>query len=592
MAAALLLACAVAAALVAWVWALQVADERQAAATRLQLHAAALGAELLRHEALPEVLALDARLAAALAAPQDPARLAEANQYLASSQQRTGAEALFLIDRQGRTLAASNHAGADSFVGQNYAYRPYVQQALAGQLGRFYAVGATTGRPGYFLAAPVAAGSASAAVAGVVAVKVSLDSFEATLKPGGGITLLTDSAGVALLSSEPRWRYRTLAALPAEARGAIDRTQQYTGQVLQPLVLGLDLRQLDTLPRGVPEPALAGLRQVVRQPVGTPAAMGWQLLAFVDTPQARRTAALAGTASLLAGVGGVLGWQVLRLRRRRRRELLAMEDQIRARIAHSTQHLQQQLAEQARTESLLRQTTDAAVQAGKLAVLGQMAAGISHELNQPLTAMCGYAENALTMMDSGEHAGVRNNLVRIGSLSERMGQIVSHLRAHARKQPEPVGPVPVQPAVDSTLQLLRTPHGGVPRVLLHIQPPGLAVHAQPVRLEQVLLNLLRNALQASPDGQPPEVSARAEGTQVLIAVRDHGAGLGPEVLPRLFEPFFTTRPGGQGLGLGLAVSRMIVQGLGGSLQAGNAEGGGAEFVVRLPLAQTGANDAG
>lgn len=569
-------------------WAWQVDDERQTLASRLEVHAAALDTELTRHEALPMVLALDPRLGAALAAPQDAAVIAAGNVYLQQTQLRTGAEAVFLIDSTGKTVAASNHDQPDSFIGQNYAFRPYVQEALAGRLGRFYAVGTTTGRPGYFLAAPVQRNPrGDAAGDGVVAVKVSLAAFEASLKPGGGVTVLADGAGVLMLSSEPGLRYRTLAPLSEQTRQGLDATRQYTGQSLQAVLPGTDLLAADKLPRlptllGVSaEPALAGLSEVVRRPAG---GLGWQLVAFVDTPNARRTGLLAGTACGLAGMGTVMLWQMRALRRRRRAELLQVEDEIRRRIALGTEHLHAQLAEQARTENLLRRTTDSAVQAGKLAVLGQLAAGISHELNQPLTAMRNYADNALLMMDTGRAEGVRGNLQQIGALTDRMGQITSHLRAHARMQPEPVGPVSVRGAVDNALVLLRATaaQGAAPTV--DIQPPGLQVLAEPVRLEQALVNLLRNAMDAGQGRAASQISATVEGTQVCIRVRDHGPGMAPDVLARLFEPFFTTKPAGSGLGLGLAVSRMIVRGLGGELQAGNAAGGGAEFSVFLPRA--------
>jgi two-component system C4-dicarboxylate transport sensor histidine kinase DctB len=198
--------------------------------------------------------------------------------------------------------------------------------------------------------------------------------------------------------------------------------------------------------------------------------------------------------------------------------------------------------------------------------------------------MRNYADNALLMIDSGRAEGVRGNLQRIGALTERMGHITSHLRAHARKQPEPIGPVSVRAAVDNALSLLQAPAGDAPAPTVDIQPAGLAVMAEPVRLEQVLVNLLRNANEASQGAAAPAIVATADGAWVRIRVRDHGKGIAPEVLAQLFEPFFTTKPAGSGLGLGLAVSRMIVRGLGGELQAGNAATGGAEFTVDLPQA--------
>jgi two-component system, NtrC family, C4-dicarboxylate transport sensor histidine kinase DctB len=240
------------------------------------------------------------------------------------------------------------------------------------------------------------------------------------------------------------------------------------------------------------------------------------------------------------------------------------------------------VAELEKTEMVLRQTTDSAVQAGKLAVLGQMSAGITHELTQPLTAMRNYAENALHMMAHGQLDQVQHNLQRMENLTVRMEQMVTHLRFHARKQPQHIEPVSIRAALDGALDLLQTaPHHAHQRVVVRVDPE-LMVLADPIRLEQVLVNLLRNALEASDDHTPVEVCATAHGTSVAVSVRDHGTGIDPEAMPHLFEPFFSTKPAGSGLGLGLAVSQMIINKMGGLILATNHAGGGAEFVFELP----------
>jgi two-component system C4-dicarboxylate transport sensor histidine kinase DctB len=297
-----------------------------------------------------------------------------------------------------------------------------------------------------------------------------------------------------------------------------------------------------------------------------------------------RLALASATAFGLAGWVALFMWQVQRMRWQRRRELSQLDGQIKARIAHSTQHLQEQVQALEQTEKMLRQTTDSAVQAGKLAVLGQMSAGITHELTQPLTAMRHYAENALIMMQQGQLEHVQHNLQRMENLTVRMEQMVTHLRFHARKQPQHIEAVDVHRALEGALDLLQSPpHRARQRVRTEL-PAHLHVMADAVRLEQVLVNLLRNALEAAADEGVVEVRATVHAEVATIHVLDRGPGMDEDAMPHLFEPFFSTKPAGGGLGLGLAVSKMIINHMGGRIHAANRTGGGAEFVCELPLA--------
>jgi two-component system, NtrC family, C4-dicarboxylate transport sensor histidine kinase DctB len=574
-----------------WVWVLagilvfkyvhawQADEELAEVRSQSALRAAALTVELDRLASLPEIMSLDGRLSQALDSPGDRVSLDIANAFLQQAQQRTGAEAVFLIDLQGRTIAASNFAQAQSFVGQNYAYRPYFKDALKGQPGRFYAVGTTTGRPGYFLAAAVREG---VDVRGVVAVKISLDSFGKTLKTSRGVALVADKAGVIILASHSEFKYRTLAPLSAVQRAYINDTRQYNDLALEALAPGADLRDGARILNPGRNALLKQNPLVVSRRVEP---SGWSVVGFTGTPNARKTAMLAAAATALSGLGGALVWQIVMLRAQRRRELLQAEEQIRQRIDAGTLELREQLQEQARTELVLRATTDEAVQAGKLAVLGQMAGAVSHELNQPLTAIRNFSANALVYLAQGRLDEANQNVVRIGGLADRMGQVVSHLTTHLRKQHGALEAVDLERAIHGTLQLLATLHDEAPGVVVYIQPLGLKVLAHPVRLEQVLLNLLRNALQAQPSQRPPCVNVVAEGSRVLIEILDFGPGIDADAMDHLFEPFFTTKPQGHGLGLGLAVSVMIMRAMGGELVARNAPSGGAVFSIRLARAE-------
>uniref|UniRef100_UPI00249075E6 cache domain-containing protein n=1 Tax=Azonexus hydrophilus TaxID=418702 RepID=UPI00249075E6 len=203
------------------------AHERRLATQRLDAFALSLEATLARHESLPGLLALDPALAALLHEPDNPRRQAAANAYLEAAQQGASVAVAFLIDARGNTLAASNWRLPRSFVGHNYAFRPYFRDALEGGLGRFYGIGVTTGEPGYFLAAPV---RDQGRALGVIVLKVGLEGMEQALSGTGDTQLLTDSDGVVFLASERRWRYRALAPLPEAVKARLEETQQYGSQ--------------------------------------------------------------------------------------------------------------------------------------------------------------------------------------------------------------------------------------------------------------------------------------------------------------------------------------------------------------------------
>lgn len=558
-------------------------NEREATGHRLAFYALSLEASLARYEALPGLLALERDLLHLLEVPAATRNRDAANRYLEAAQLGAGVAAAYLIDRQGNTLAASNWRQEAGFVGQNYAFRPYFQEAIAGRVGRFYGIGATTGEPGFFLSAPVRSGNR---IVGVVAIKVSLEPFEQALAKSGDTVLLADRDGVVFLSSVPAWRYRTLTPLADAVRSRLLETRQYGGYPLLPLAQGEGIRggAQQVLIAGDGTPVRARLQQI-RQV----APLGWQLVVLVDPSGLRRGAWVAAAAAAFAAAFSLSLAVYFRLRRRRREELQCVHAELEARIAERTSDLSRKIEELKQTEAILRTTRDSAVQAGKLAVLGQMSAGMSHELNQPLAALHTFSDNAAALLERGRIDEVRDNLQMISQLAERMGRIVGQLKAFARKAPVGKAAVRILSAVDNALLIVEPRRRELgAQIGVHAEHPETAVVGEQVRIEQVLLNLLRNGLDAMV-GQAEaqlDVSITVVGAFVRIAVCDHGPGIPPETLPHLFEPFFTTKPVGEGLGLGLSISLAIVEGFGGRLEAANVAGAGAEFAVLLPLAKT------
>ncbi len=523
---------------------------------QLQLMAPELQSVLERFETLPFVLAQQPDLTNALARPKDPEAIARLNQTLQTIQQQAKVGALYLMDRNGLTLGASNWDQPLGFAGKNFSYRPYFQAALQGKAGRFYGIGTSTSEAGYFIAQPVLR---HGEIAGVIAVKISLAELERNWNSSEDPILLADRHGVIFLSNRPNWRYHSLTPLAPGALAELASTQQYIGREVVPLARN-------------PGPR-------VTQEVGR---LGWQLMIFPSQLRVVRSGinwALA-TALLLA-CGGVSYW-AMHQRRRRREERLAFDRELESRIAQRTQQLSE-------TNRILRTTQNELVQAGKLAMLGQMAAGVTHELNQPLAAIRAFADNARTFLERGQPEQAASNLGHIGDASARMGAIISQLKGFARKN-ETIGPVDFGRAARSSTFLLES-ESKRRNVVLEIDTGAeqLTVAGDTVRIEQVLINLLRNALDAVENTPQPRVSIvlTREGTEGVARISDSGPGIAQEAAAHLFEPFFTTKPAGQGLGLGLAISSSIVQAMNGRLLARNLDGGGAQFELRLPLIKEG-----
>lgn len=547
---------------------------------------------LSRNESLPRVIAMEARLLALLANPTDREAQDAANNYLLDVQHGAGINAVYLMDRNGLTLAASNFQSASSYIGHNYGFRPYFQSALRGGLGRFYGLGATTGEPGYFLASPI---RGAGGPIGVVAVKISLEDFEAALVRNGDPVSLVDANGIVFLSSVPEFKYRALGPLEADVMQEIGLSRQYGSQQLRPLDTSLMLQD-------EPQQIRTGLQgratDVYLAQSAQTGPEGWSIVLFSSTRQQRQNALLAGVAAGLAvafAMSVIFFYRLNIKRYNERRQAEAtlrqahadLEKRIADRTADLTEtnaSLEEKIGALKTTETILRETRDSAVQAGKLAVLGQMAAGISHELNQPLTALHTFADNAVDLLERGDVEEVRENLGLIRQMAARMGRIVGEIKSFSRKPVPERRPVEVAGVVVQALMLVEARRRQI-EALIDAQgvPDGLHVWADPQRLEQVLVNLLLNALDALAESKEKRIvisASRADG-RVRIVVRDSGGGISGNVLPHLFEPFFTTKSTGQGLGLGLSISRMIASELGGSLDARNGGAGGAEFTVEL-----------
>ncbi|WP_248310051.1 ATP-binding protein [Bosea sp. WAO] len=243
-----------------------------------------------------------------------------------------------------------------------------------------------------------------------------------------------------------------------------------------------------------------------------------------------------------------------------------------------------ELGDLARALAVFRQTRDDLIQAAKLAALGQMAAGLSHELNQPLAAIRSHAHNGALLLERDRPEDARQALARIQALTTRAAELIAHLRRFARKPGVVLAPVEVGEVVETALSLFE-PRLEAEGVALKRELPRdrLYVHAEEIRLEQVLVNLVANALDAvaGRSGATLTVGARRRGRSVELWVEDNGPGIDRPHVERIFDPFFTTKPVGSGLGLGLSLSYNIIKDLGGTLAVAETSPKGTRFLITL-----------
>lgn len=561
---------------------------RQTSHQRLIISEAVLRSAVNRYRYLPAVLALDDETRALLDnAPAAPL-VAAFNAKLQTIARVSGAADVYVLDAKGLTLAASNWNQPLNYVGRSYAFRPYFVDAVKIGTSRYFGVGTTTSKPGLFIGDAVPAPDGR--VMGVVVVKVDLEALQGEWRRADEQVLVSDDNGVVFLSSEPDWKYRPLQILDDSAAKWIRDARQYGDSTLQPLQAG-----------GWPQPG-----EAIRLPAGdrtyrgllervTMPDLGWTLWYVSSTSPVVHQGLLMALAAFIACVAFAFGLSAASQRRQRLYAEQAMRGALENRVRERTrdlgaanQRLRDEIVERERATAALRATQNELIHAGRLAALGQISTAVNHEINQPLAALRVFLSSTLIFLDRNETTTVRRNLQRMSEMTQRIAEIISHLKAFARKTgPELREPVRLKQATHAALDLLQTrlQTEGV-KVACDISDEAV-VQAEQTRLEQVLLNLIVNALDAMHEASERQihVTARREENGVWeLAVADSGSGIAEEHMSSLFDPFFTTKPTGEGLGLGLSLSSMIIRDFGGTLSAANGKRGAVLSFV-LPAAQ-------
>ncbi len=546
----------------------------------------AIATEIERYRYLPLVLGEDARIRTLAEPERSPAVLEAANRYLQTVVRQAGAAELYVLDDRGIALASSNFDTAESFVGHDYSFRPYFQDALRAGEGRYYAIGVTTRKPGYFLTSRIDVPGRPPII---VVVKADLLPLEATWKAAGVQTAVADRWGIVFLSGNPDWKYRPLAVLSAEAVEQIAKERTYHGANLA--------ATKPILPEGIAPPigeanapALhveeGGRQLLAKFSVIEPD--GWQVLAATSTKDIGKLAGFWALAALIAGLLSTGALYFLHQRALLIRMRLRQSEVLERKVAERTQDLAHEIDVRKRTEEELRRTQEGLIHSEKMAALGRMSTAIVHEVSQPLAALEATLATAGVLAEKEGAEKVGERVLDARALVKRMQRTVKHLKTFGRKGASELETVNIDTVIRNALDLA-APRAKVLGVapLLEATDPAPVVIAVAVRLEQVMLNLLLNALDAVEGRENPSITVRrtVELGRVSVTVVDNGTGIAPEHRERIAEPFFTTKLTGEGLGLGLAIATAIVREFGGEITFAEAPGGGTMATVAMPLGQ-------
>lgn len=560
--------------------------------TDANLKVALLRAVLERPRALPLLLSHDRDVAEALsdASPQKREALSRKLEDLVAG---TNASVLYVVGPDGITISASNWREATSFVGNDYAFRSYFSGAMQNGTAEHFALGTVSKRPGLYISQRV---GPPAAPLGVVVVKMEFDQLERDWRDAQRPAFVVDDNHVVLITSIPSWRFMTTEALAAENLSAVRESLQFGDAPLLPLPFSpVETLSPDaSIIRAVPPGNSAANYLRIAVPV---ASTDWsfQYLLPIDASLAgaMREARLIAVFALLLLTAAAAIW----LRRRQAARMVIVREQmareeLERRVLERTRdlslardRLQAEITNHRVTEARLQVVQQDLVNANRLAILGQVAAGVAHEINQPVATIRAYADNSKVFLERQQTGPVAENLDLIAGLTERIGAITEDLKALARRGRTAPEPVELRDVIEGALLLLLRSRftGRLEMLTVEPIPEGMRVMGTRLRLEQVFINLFQNALEAieAQDGGGVDVSAEASREWITVTVADNGPGIPPAVLDELFEPFNSSKE--QGLGLGLVISKDIVTDYGGHIDV-ESGGSGTRFMVRLKKA--------
>ncbi|WP_211308551.1 sensor histidine kinase [Litoreibacter ponti] len=522
---------------------------------RIALYANAITSELQRNRVVPLLLSRDPVMIAALNSDDYSAT----SRRLISFAEEIGAAGLRLFDESGVIVASSDR----NELGAAFRNSPFFVDALRTNETVFNATQLESGAFQFTYARRIESEKQGI---GVIVVDVDLRQFETRWRSPSEAVLVTDSEGRTVIATDPRWRGKTLeqALVDQTPDSALRRAVEATGGFF-------DISPPDAYFRG----------EAMMQIDGRVAFRGWRITSFSTYASVReRVNGVLAIEIMAFAILLALAFYVLSRRAQLQAGFFRREsEELRA----LNLRLSREIAERQKVQKNLEVAEQSLAQSQKLAALGEMSAAVSHELNQPLAAMKTYLAGAKLLLQRRRPEEAQSSFQRIDDLIERMGAITKQLKSYARKGGDDLVEVDLRDAVRGALSMMepQLKRGDV-RVVTTLPDSPVPVLGDRVRIEQVIINLFRNALDATKTVARPEVEILlSAGETAMLIVRDNGDGI--TNLDELFEPFYTTKQPGEGVGLGLAISSGIVADLGGRLTARNGQAGGAVFEVQLPL---------
>ncbi len=530
------------------------------------------------YENIPAVLAQNPIFEQSLLDQQNPQVINKLNLYLSELQQVTESSDIYLTDAMGVAIAASNWDKPNSFINQDYSFRPYFIEAISGRSGRYYAVGTSSNKRGFYFANPV---YHRGVVLGVIVVKVDISLIE---QQSSGIAIasqyefmISDPDNIVFLSSMSSWRFNSLTPLSQSKRFALNASKRYANRPIGELNLVPQFASGESNnPQVYQISSIDGQEQYLEHHQNMPNA-NWNV--HILAPMTPLYESLPPILLLAATLYSLLALFVLYSLERRRNfiRMRQAQNQLEQRVKERTLELEQ-------ANNQLKDTQDELIQAAKLTVIGSLSASINHELNQPLAALRSYAQNTQTFIGRNMIEDARSNINIMIELTDRLADIIAQFKSFTRKSQGKDNATDINQSIEQALTIVQPEMDkqGV-KLSLALLKDRCQIWGDSVRLQQVLVNLMSNAIVAMQQSKDRRLHIEVYcDTKVNISIQDSGPGVRQSQMSKIFEPYYTTSER-QGLGLGLSISQRIIESMQGSITVENAQQGGAIFHIILPL---------
>ncbi|ERM58387.1 Signal transduction histidine kinase [Vibrio cyclitrophicus FF75] len=593
-----------------------------------------IDSELDKFKQIPDLLSHDPRLISYFtSSPQtDKITVTQLNKLLFEWSNQSQADTIYIHDRSGTVVASSNYQQPRTFVGENFSFRPYFASAIKGNNTQYVALGARSNVRGYFLSSPL---YTDKEIVGVITVKVSLENLENILTSDDFEIVVLDSNQVVFLSNQTSWLYHSLLPLSEQQQTEIATQRQY-GQSEISIIEDFRSAKLQQKANDTIQPNDLQPNQIQKELVSNqlfqlgafnlyPAPISnnqYQVVALKETKaELLKVLQIDVIFIIIYSLVMLIAWSwrqtyIAKVALTRLNENLEQTVDKRTHyLKQSNQQLQQTIFQYQESQLKLKQTEQELTQTAKLAVLGELSASINHEINQPLAALRTYSENSLKLLEMKRTDLVKSNLDKMIALNTSITEIIARLKVFTRKVTKQEHHVAnLHQAVNNATSILSTlmiKQGITLRLSTMPDDINLAIH--PTELEQVLVNLIHNATQAlqqqameqstprlKTSGQSilEEQSSKLEALDIQtipqigvewqrkndtcqLIIWDNGIGISKDKLEQLFDPFFTTKP--EGLGLGLSISKRIIEAYHGTINAAQLEPSGMVFSLNIPL---------